>query len=106
MNPASINDDIVAYEDALMGALAKPARVGGHVNALEHISGFLKRELGAAQRADIKRVIGEYREGLIPLVAPLILVNHHLQQLPNTWIKKQVYLNPYPAAMSLRSSLR
>ena len=30
------------YEDTMMTALAKPAKVGGHVNTLQHIGGFLK----------------------------------------------------------------
>ena len=105
MKPKLEEQDLMAYEDALMSALAKPARVGGHVNVLEHITGFLKRDLGPAQRADIKRVIAEYRIGQIPLVAPLILIHHHLQRLQNTWINSQVYLNPYPAALSLRSAV-
>lgn len=105
MGRTASQDDLLAYEKDLMSCLAKPARIGGHVNVLEHITGFLKRDLGSAQKADIKRVIAEYKQGRIPLVAPLILVQHHLQRLQNTWINRQVYLSPYPAALSLRSCL-
>lgn len=46
-----------------------------------------------------------YREGNLPLIAPLTLINHHLSLNPNEYLSKQAYLAPYPEALKLRYSL-
>lgn len=94
-----------AYETMLMGALDRPAPAGRHVNTLQHILGFLKDALSGDDKAEILRVIDEYRQGIVPLVAPLALLKFHLRKSSSEWIKNQVYLDPYPAKLALRSHL-
>jgi uncharacterized protein YbgA (DUF1722 family) len=46
-----------------------------------------------------------YRQGLVPLLVPLTLINHYLRDYPNEYLSKQAYLNPYPTDLKLRYSL-
>ena len=49
-------------------------------------------------------IIEDSRQGLMPLIVPLTLLKHHLKRYPvPEWVDQQVYLNPYPKELILRS---
>jgi uncharacterized protein YbgA (DUF1722 family)/uncharacterized protein YbbK (DUF523 family) len=101
----NLGDLATAYEEHLMAALAKPAAVRRQVNTLHHLCGFLKKELDADEKRELLDVIDQYRQGIVPLVTPLTLLSHHLRRIDNRWVGKQVYLDPYPRELALRSHL-
>jgi uncharacterized protein YbgA (DUF1722 family) len=71
-----------------------PAR-RGHVNALMHIRGYLKRRgLLPAEQQRLDAVMESYRQGLIPRMVPMNLLRHHFDRYPDAYIAGQVYLNP------------
>ncbi|GAB3276318.1 YbgA family protein [Parahaliea aestuarii] len=89
----------------LMDALSRRATVRSHTNVLFHISGYLKRELGDAERQRLKALIDDYRQGLIPLVVPITMLRHHFANHPDRYIAGQTYLQPYPDELGLRNHL-
>jgi uncharacterized protein YbgA (DUF1722 family) len=95
-------DCLAAYEEGFLLALAKLPSPGRHVNVLQHFAGFLK-EAAAGDREDLHRVFQEYRRGILPLITPVTLLNHHLRRLGHAWVDEQTYLDPYPAELGLRS---
>lgn len=100
----SIADEYFAL---LMRALAKPASRKMHTNTLMHLQGYLKNLISADDKAELERLIHEYRRGIIPLVVPLTLLKHHLShhEEANAYARQQVYLNPHPYELGLRNSL-
>jgi uncharacterized protein YbgA (DUF1722 family) len=45
-----------------------------------------------------------YRQGLVPLIVPLMLLKHHLSRHPvEYWVAAQVYLHPYAKELMLRN---
>jgi len=66
------------YGDLFMAALKVKATAKKHVNVLQHILGYFKRELDAKDKAELLSVIGDYHKNLVPLVVPLTLLKHHL----------------------------
>lgn len=96
---------IEQYEENFMAGLREIASPGRHANVLEHLAGFLKRDLDADDKRELHGAIRDYRRGLIPLVAPLLLLVHHIKHLRDDWLDAQVYLQPYPAELALRSSI-
>ncbi|MGN2390923.1 DUF1722 domain-containing protein [Pelomicrobium sp. G1] len=46
-----------------------------------------------------------YRLGIVPLIAPLTLLEHHLRRHRVPYLERQHYLNPYPEALGLRNVL-
>ena len=95
---------IQEYGRLFMEALGKMATPGRHRNVMEHLVGFLKNEIDAADKAELKSLIEDYQAGLVPLVVPLTLLRHHLarNEVPN-WVAQQVYLSPYPKELMLRN---
>ena len=98
-------DELVAtYGAKLMEGLALLGTRRKHVNVLQHLMGYLKRELSGEDKQELLALIEDYRQELMPLIVPLTLLQHHLRrhQVPE-WVWQQVYLNPYPKELMLRN---
>lgn len=93
------------YERTFMAGLGRVASPGRHENVLEHFAGFLKNELDTPDKEELHRVFQDYRAGYVPLVTPLTLLRHHLKRLGHDWVEAQVYLEPYPRDLALRSAI-
>jgi uncharacterized protein YbgA (DUF1722 family) len=96
---------VTQYESILMSALREIASQGQHANVMEHLAGFLKSDLAPVDKAELHDAIRQYRMGRLPLIAPLLLLTHHTKHLRDDWLDAQVYLQPYPAELALRSSI-
>lgn len=90
------------YITGLMSALKVIATRKKHANTLFHIQGYFSKHLQSNERNELCANINAYREGLIPLMAPLTLINHYLLQFPKEYLAKQAYLSPYPDNLRLR----
>ena len=93
------------YVERVMEVLKAPASRKRHVNVLQHILGYLRKHVDAARRADLVDVIDDYRRGIVPLIVPVTLLQHHFRSNPHPWISRQVYMNPHPRELMLRNSL-
>ncbi len=91
------------YTTLFLTALAHKATPRKNVNVLQHLLGFLRDRIGAAERADILRVIESYQAGLVPLIVPVTLLNHHIQVQGLDYLQAQSYLQPAPAELALRN---
>ena len=91
------------YESEFMAALSALATPGRHANVLQHMLGYLRPALDRDQRAEIDELIGDYRRELVPLLAPLTLLRHHLRKLRIEYLLGQVYLEPSPRELMLRN---
>ena len=101
--PRLAAETLATYGTRFMQALAVRATRARHVNVLQHLAGFLKRELSDDERAELAEVIAEYRRELVPLVVPLTLLKHHVRRLGLAYLADQVYLNPHPKELMLRN---
>jgi uncharacterized protein YbgA (DUF1722 family) len=90
------------YIYAFMKALSKPVSRKAHSNVLMHLQGYFKTKLSSAQRQEFSRVIEDYRNGHLPLLAPLTLIRHFLAEHPDDYVAKQRYLHPFPDELNLR----
>ena len=85
-----------AYGDLFMAGLKVRATRRKHANVLSHIQGYLKQHLGKPEKAVLTACIDDYRQGLVPLTAPLDLLRDHFRRHPCPYAEAQTYLNPYP----------
>ncbi|MFK8047442.1 MAG: YbgA family protein [Halioglobus sp.] len=87
----------------LMSGLGKTATRKSHANVLQHIRGYLKRDLEKPEKQEMDSLIMQYSSGQIPLVVPLTLLRHHFRRHQSDYIARQVYMQPYPEQLSLRN---
>lgn len=93
------------YISGLMQGLKQRVSRKNHTNVLQHLQGYFKKQLSPAQKSELQLTIDKYRRGLLPLMAPLTLIQHYLREHPNPYLASQVYLNPHPEELALRYSL-
>jgi uncharacterized protein YbgA (DUF1722 family) len=91
------------YEQGFMRGLAVPATPARHVNVLQHVLGYFKRDLDGASRHELLSLIDDYRRGIVPLVVPLTLVRHHVRRFDVAYLIGQTYLDPHPKELMLRN---
>jgi uncharacterized protein YbgA (DUF1722 family)/uncharacterized protein YbbK (DUF523 family) len=94
---------VAAYGTGFMRALAAHATRAKHVNVLQHIAGFCREHLDAADRRELAALVDDYRRGLVPLVVPLTLLRHHVERHRVTYVLGQTYLHPHPKELMLRN---
>ena len=93
------------YITELMKLLKTIATRNQHVNVLQHIQGYLKKELTADNKAELCEVIECYRRGEVPLIVPITLLKHHFRQSPDAYIEESYYMSPYPQQLQLLNQL-
>ena len=98
------DDLITPYGAKFMEGLALLGTRRKHVNVLQHLMGYLKKELSSEDKQELLGLIEDYRQEMVPLIVPLTLLQHHLRRHPvPDWVWQQVYLNPYPKELMLRN---
>ncbi len=101
----STQEFIETYRLQLMQALKTKASRKNHTNVLMHIQGYFKRSLDKSQKMELAQVIHDYRNGVLPLLAPLTLIKHYLTLYPDAYLMQQRYLDPHPQELKLRYGL-
>lgn len=89
----------------MMAALSRTITRKGYSNALSHIQGYLKRYISSTERVSLDQVIHQYRQGLVPLVVPVTLLNHYFKRYPDSYIGEQVFLSQYPDALGMGNTI-
>jgi uncharacterized protein YbgA (DUF1722 family) len=74
---------------------------------LHHLMGYLKKLIDVRDKQELLTTIEHYRDGIVPLIVPLSLLRHHLERWRDQqrYILEQVYLEPYPYQLGLRSQV-
>ncbi|UOA10776.1 DUF523 and DUF1722 domain-containing protein [Methylobacter sp. S3L5C] len=93
------------YIFMLMNILKLVVNRSNHVNVLQHIQGYLKKELSIDDKAELCEIIERYRNGEIPLIVPLTVLKHHFRKSPDTYIDESYYMSPYPQELQLINQL-
>lgn len=105
MGRSDPNEIAPRYFSELMAALKKCATRRTHTNVLQHLSGYLKQTISAEDKQEIQELIGQYHQGIVPLIVPLTLLKHHFRQHPDPYVALQVYMQPHPENLSLRNAI-
>lgn len=95
------------YITQFMQALKHIANRKKNTNVLQHLQGYLKNHLSKDEKQEMLNLVHQYRTGLVPIVVPLTLLNHHIQKHTDNdnYLRKQKYLNPHPYELGLRNAI-
>ena len=100
---ANIQSVLTPYITQCMEALKRHATRPRHINVLQHCAGYFKKELTADEKREWSDLIADYREGLLPLLVPVTLLNHYTRKYGKDYLAGQYYLQPHPAELALRN---
>ncbi|WP_101759893.1 DUF523 and DUF1722 domain-containing protein [Oceanicoccus sp. KOV_DT_Chl] len=104
-NYQSIDQLAAEFIHLLMQSLTVLASRKSRSNVLEHIRGYLKKQLDSNDKNELSQLINQYRDGTVPLIVPLTLLRHHFKHHHHSYIDQQVFFHPYPEQLSLRNTL-
>ncbi|VGO12484.1 hypothetical protein PDESU_01037 [Pontiella desulfatans] len=93
------------YHAQLMEALRLRATIKKHVNVLEHMAGYFKRQLGPDEKQELVETIASYRQAHVPLIVPVTLINHYVRKYQEPYLGQQYYLKPHPTELHLRNQV-
>ena len=91
------------YEERLIETLRMKTTVKKHLNVLEHILGYFKKQLTGDEKKEMLEILDKYRHEFVPLIVPVTLLNHYVRKYDEPYLKEQVYLNPHPIELKLRN---
>ena len=89
------------YAARFFAAIRRAPTVGGRTNALQHIAGYLKRELDTPDRQRVSDLILAYRRGEVPYEVPMAFLQHFVEKHGVTYIQEQAFMSA-PAAAARR----
>jgi len=93
MPPAAMR---AQYERGFMSTLSCLATPQRHTDVLMHMAGHLKKILDPGSKAELLGSIEAFRQGRLPLSAPLACVRHHVRAHGVSYLAGQTYLVPGP----------
>lgn len=93
------------YHERLTKALALRATVKKHVNVLQHMAGYFKKQLSRDEKLELQEVIDRYHAGHVPLIVPVTILNHYVRKYEEAYLGSQYYLNPHPIELQLRNQV-
>lgn len=94
-------DTLADYRATFARALARPARVRSHVNALTHAFGHVSGRLSGSERAFFLEQLDEMRAGRARLAAALLLLRSWTLRFGEPYLDRQAYFRPYPPELAI-----
>lgn len=92
------------YETLLMQAVRLKTTPKKNINVLMHMLGYFKKQLTTDEKAELLEVFEHYRNGNVPLIVPITLINHYVRKYDQPYLRQQVYLNPHPIELKIRTT--
>lgn len=93
------------YIHRFMEAMTKRVSRGSHVNAMQHLMGYLRDSMGDADRKVLMEQVEAYHRGEVPLIVPMTLLRMAQRREPISYLDQQHYLSPYPDDLGLRNRI-
>jgi len=91
------------YQLQLMEALKLKTTIRKHINVLQHVMGYFKKQLSSDEKHELLEIFDQYRSEYLPLLVPVTLINHYVRKYDQPYLKQQTYLNPHPVELKLRT---
>lgn len=91
-----------SYQRLLLEALQRHTTLAKHVNVMQHILGYFKRQLSSDEKQEVLQLLERYRRGELPLIVPVTLLNHFVTKYRQSYLQQQTYLHPHPSELQLR----
>jgi uncharacterized protein YbgA (DUF1722 family)/uncharacterized protein YbbK (DUF523 family) len=101
-----LNDVLYEYKISFLTAIGEKGNITKTYNVLLHIFGYFKKQINKDEKENILAACQEYKDGIIPLIAVVKIINLYVIRFDDTYLKTQKFLNPYPKELSLRSDIK
>lgn len=94
------------YKMAFLKAIYEKGSISKTYNVLLHILGYFKKLISNEEKHELLDSIEEFKDGIIPLIVVVKLFKIYTKRFDVEYLKTQVFLEPYPKELALRSNIR
>lgn len=101
-----IEEVLDIYKVAFLEAISKKGTISKTYNVLLHILGYFKKLISKDEKEVMLEAMEEFKEGIIPLIAVIKLLNIYTKRFEIDYLLKQKFLSPYPKELALRSTVK
>jgi uncharacterized protein YbgA (DUF1722 family)/uncharacterized protein YbbK (DUF523 family) len=101
-----ITNVLEEYKVGFLKALGQKGNISKTYNVLLHIFGYFKKLISKEEKEHILTACQEYKDGIIPLIAVIKILNLYVKRFDDSYLKVQKFLNPYPKELALRSNIK
>jgi len=101
-----ISNVLEEYKIGFLKALSEKGNISKTYNVLLHIFGYFKKLINKDEKEHILTACQEYKDGIIPLIAVIKILNLYVKRFDDKYLKVQKFLNPYPKELALRSNIK
>jgi len=91
------------YQTLLLESLELKTTPKKNANVLQHMMSYFRGQLSSGEKQELLEVVDHYRQGYIPLIVPVTLIQHYVRKYNQPYLKEQIYLNPHPLELQLRN---
>ncbi len=92
-------DLFTLYRAHLLKAVSRLPRRNSHANVLMHAMGYFSRYLTSREKSHFLTLLERFREGKLPLSAPLAVINSWIVRFGQEYLQSQHYFHPYPEGL-------
>ncbi|WP_127716867.1 DUF523 and DUF1722 domain-containing protein [Halobacteriovorax sp. HLS] len=93
------------YEKIFQKSLEAPPTQGGRFNVLQHIMGYLKRDLSKEEKVHILNLFEDYKKNYHLHAVPKSLFEFFIAKFNVTYLQDHYYFNPYPKELKIHQSI-
>lgn len=94
---------IETYQSLFLEALRLKTTPKKQSDVLLHMIGFFKKDLSPDEKQELLTIIDHYKQGLVPLIVPITLLQHYVGKYDQSYLKNQYTLQPHPLELKLRN---
>lgn len=105
-NKEELNIVLENYKLAFLVAIGEKGNINKTYNVLLHIFGYFKKLITKDEKEHILSACEEYKQGIIPLIAVIKILNLYVVRFDEQYLKTQKFLNPYPKEFAVRSDIK
>jgi uncharacterized protein YbgA (DUF1722 family)/uncharacterized protein YbbK (DUF523 family) len=98
-----LKERVQTYQELFLEALKVKTTPKKHTDVLLHMMGYFKKDLSPDEKKELLEIIDHFKQGLIPLIVPVTLMQHYVRKYDQSYLKNQVYLQPHPLELKLRN---
>ncbi len=101
-----LHESIENYAALFKQSIAVKSKISKTINVLQHMAGFFKNDLNKEEKSHLHRLIEQYHQKIIPLITVVEVIKLYAHKYDSTYLLDQIFLDPYPASLALRSEIK
>lgn len=94
------------YKQKFLEAINEKGTIANTYNVLMHIFGYFKKDISKEEKQEVLSSLEEFKEEIIPLIAIIKIIKIYIKRFDIKYLEKQIFLNPYPKELALRSNVK